>query len=84
MLSKTPEWKKKNFTDFVKALSTKDTKKAAKLLYNNWHTIDPFTPTCCSMYKILWTRSTKNGILVLSLSGNGAISYNLSYIYYKE
>ena len=84
MHSKEPGWKKNIFTDFAKALSIKDTKKSSQLFFNNWRTIDPFTPTCCTLHGVGATKPMKNGILVLNYGGQDGPSYFLRYIYMKD
>ncbi len=82
--SKEKWWKKQNFLNFVNALKTKDTKNAVKLYEKHSDTISPFLPTCCAFQDYISHKPLKNGILSLVISGNGLISYSLTYTFYKH
>ncbi len=83
-LSKEKWWKKQNFLDFINALKVKDTKKAVRIYEKYSDTISPFLPTCCAFMSYIAHKPMRNGILSLVMSGNGLISYSLTYTFYKK
>lgn len=83
-LSKEPNWNKQTFLSFVKHLQEKNTKKASEIYQRNWKNISPFLPTCCAFMKYLAFRPMKNWIMTLVVSGNGAKSYRIEYLFAKK
>ncbi len=83
-LSKERSWDKSKFDHFVTALKNKKTEEAALLYDRDWQVISPFLPTCCTWKKYIAFKGLKNGILTLSMGGNGEIGYSFEYIFYTR
>lgn len=83
-LSKEKNWDKQLFLNFVEALRNGDTKKATAIYSKNWKSISPFLPTCCAFNIFLAQKPVEQGIVILTMWGNGQVDYSLEYLYYKD
>jgi hypothetical protein len=63
--------------NFVQSLQSK---KFDTIKLQSGTELSPFAPTCCSAYGEIDFIPLKNGIVIFTLGGNGALMYNVDYL----
>lgn len=82
--SKKVNWNRNLFLNFTKYLRLKNIKEATGIYAKNITVISPFLPTCCVLYKYIWHKAMKNGILSIYISGQDGPEFFFEYIYYRN